>query len=263
MVFLLSVFKVTSAMTCSSKDRKQMLMCRNSPLPYPFLCTRQEADSQEKQKIEQSIIRSIDVRFNEFGDKLDNLIAGQQILEERIGGVENKAVNHEQRIKVMETSLEELRQQNKTLRSKLSDLEGRSRRNNLKIVGIPEGEEKGRPTDFVSHLIPKLFGAEHFDKPLAVDMAHRSLQPKPPDGSKPRTIIAKIHSLQDKEKIIRLGRQRTVDTVGGEFLFSPTTPQKLWSSDGASRKYNKRCGRKTSNIPFAFRRGSMFTTKGR
>ncbi|KAK7882765.1 hypothetical protein WMY93_028939 [Mugilogobius chulae] len=102
------------------------------------------------QKIEQSIIRSIDVRFNEFGDKLDNLIAGQQILEERIGGVENKAVNHEQRIKVMETSLEELRQQNKTLRSKLSDLEGRSRRNNLKIVGIPEGEEKGRPTDFVS-----------------------------------------------------------------------------------------------------------------
>ncbi|KAK7925063.1 hypothetical protein WMY93_007373 [Mugilogobius chulae] len=159
------------------------------------------------QKIEQSIIRSIDVRFNESAD-----------LEERIGGVENKAVNHEQRIKVMETSLEELRQQNKTLRSKLSDLEGRSRRNNLKIVGIPEGEEKGRPTDFVSHLIPKLFGAEHFDKPLAVDMAHRSLQPKPPDGSKPRTIIAKIHSLQDKEKIIRLGRQRTVE-YGGRRIF--------------------------------------------
>lgn len=80
-----------------------------------------------------------------------SLIAGQQVLTERICDVEKQAAEQERRVMNMEASLAELRQQNKALHSKVLDLEGRSRRNNIKIVGIPEGEEKGRPTDFVSH----------------------------------------------------------------------------------------------------------------
>ena len=57
------------------------------------------------------------------------------------------------------------KQENKKLRAKLCVLEGRSRRLNIKIVGITEGEEKGRPTEFVSNLIPKLLGDDNFTKP--------------------------------------------------------------------------------------------------
>ncbi|KAE8301015.1 hypothetical protein D5F01_LYC01165 [Larimichthys crocea] len=71
---------------------------------------------------------------------------------------ENQTMDHEQRIHAVEASVAELQQENKKLRAKLSDLEGRSRRNNIKIVGVPEGEKKGRLTDFVSNLIPKLLG---------------------------------------------------------------------------------------------------------
>lgn len=41
--------------------------------------------------------------------------------------------------------------------------------------------------------------------------AHRSLQPKPAIGAKPRTILARIHHFQDKEWILRLGRQQSME----------------------------------------------------
>lgn len=43
---------------------------------------------------------------------------------------------------------------NGRLSAKLNDLEGRSRRLNILIVGIKEGDEKSRPTKFISKLIP-------------------------------------------------------------------------------------------------------------
>lgn len=68
------------------------------------------------------------------------------------------------------------------LKSKLNDLDGQSRHNNIGIVGIPEGAEKGRPTDFVAELIKQLFKV-FSDSPVN-DSAHRVPQPKPPEEPK-------------------------------------------------------------------------------
>lgn len=121
----------------------------------------------------------------------------------------------------METSVAELRKENKTLWARLSDLEGRSRRNNIRIVGIPEGEEKGRPTEFVSNLIPKLLGDDNFTKPVIIDRAHRIQQPKPPEGSRPRMIIRRVHLTQEKEKILRLRRRSSMEYEGNRILIFP------------------------------------------
>ncbi|KAL6477455.1 hypothetical protein MHYP_G00132900 [Metynnis hypsauchen] len=110
---------------------------------------------------------------------------------------------------------------NEALRLKLDDLEGRSRRNNIKIVGVPEGEEKGKPTEFVANLLPKLLGAAHFTEPLIVDRAHRVLQPKPPEGAKPRSIIARVHFYTEKERILRLRGGRNLDYNGHKVLIFP------------------------------------------
>lgn len=40
-------------------------------------------------------------------------------------------------------------------------------------MGIPEGEEKGKPTEFVTSLIPKLLGQANFQKPTITDHAQR------------------------------------------------------------------------------------------
>uniref|UniRef100_A0A3Q3J0S5 L1 transposable element RRM domain-containing protein n=1 Tax=Monopterus albus TaxID=43700 RepID=A0A3Q3J0S5_MONAL len=159
------------------------------------------------QKISKNILQSINERFNKFELSFQRFIVGQQALTERVCDMEKQAEDHEQRIGDMETSLAELQQENKVLRSKLSSLEGRSRCNIIKIIGVPEGEEKGRPMEFVSHLIPKLLGAENFDKSVVIDSAPHAAY-----------IIARVHLAEEKEKIIQLGRWHALDYGGQRIL---------------------------------------------
>lgn len=66
------------------------------------------------------------------------------------------------------------------------DLEGRFRHNNIKIMGLPEGEEKGRPTEFVFELIPKLLGNDNFPNPLWPARIARRNQSQPTEPSHAR-----------------------------------------------------------------------------
>lgn len=172
-------------------------------------------------KMSNMLLQSFNERFDKFEQSFQNILAAQRELTERVTTTECQAADHEQRIRAVETSVTELQVENKKLRAKLSDLEGRSRRNNIRILGIPEGEEKGRPTEFVSDLIPKLLGDDNFTKPVVIDRAHRIQQPKPPEGSRPRMIIARVHLTQEKEKILRLGRQCSMEYEGNRVLIFP------------------------------------------
>lgn len=88
-------------------------------------------------------------------------------------------------------------------------------------MGIPEGEEKGRPTEFIAGLIPKLFGASNFTQPVTVDRAHRIPVPKRTDVNKPRSIIARIHFYQEKELILWLSQQQQVNYNGNRVYVYP------------------------------------------
>lgn len=164
------------------------------------------------QNMQDTILETINTRFDLVDEKLGSLQSSHNTLVTRIDVMDETVSDHETRLMSAENAISELRKENASLKAKANDLEGRSRRNNVKFIGIPEGEEKGRPTEFVSALIPKLLGDSNFSKPVVVDRAHRSLQPKPAEGGpgptpRPRTIIARIHHYQEKEAIIRLARQ--------------------------------------------------------
>ena len=85
--------------------------------------------------------------------------------------------SHEKRIEELERRHDSLASQSIQQQAKLEGLEARSRRQNIRRVGIKEKAEGGRPTEFVTMLLPKLLGDEHFDKSREVDRAHRSLAP--------------------------------------------------------------------------------------
>lgn len=88
--------------------------------------------------------------------------------------------------------------QPQTLSERLDDLVSRSRRQNIRIIGVKEGSEKGNPTDFVAKLIPMILGEENFDnKPVRVTRVTAADAP-------PRQIIARIHHDTVKERILRL-----------------------------------------------------------
>ncbi|KAJ1166855.1 hypothetical protein NDU88_007251 [Pleurodeles waltl] len=74
------------------------------------------------------------------------------------------------------------------LRSRLTDLEDRSRRNNIRLLVIPEGTEGADIPSYLRDMLPKLTDTT-FDPPLEFQRAHKH-RPKRQDGKGcPRPII--------------------------------------------------------------------------
>ena len=113
----------------------------------------------------------------------------------------------------------ELREENIVLKAKLDDLEGRSRRCNIRIVGITEGEEGERPAEFVSRLVTDLLGPGGCSKPIKVDRAHRSLKARPPPTANPRVIIAKLHNDRDVAAVFRCSQEKKQLFYKGRKMF--------------------------------------------
>lgn len=96
------------------------------------------------EKISDKILSALNERFDKLEATFQVMQATQQESSDKIDAVEGQPNDHEARIVSLENSLNTLHKESKMLKSKLNDLEGRSRRNN--IIGIPEGVEKGRPS---------------------------------------------------------------------------------------------------------------------
>uniref|UniRef100_A0A087XKJ2 L1 transposable element RRM domain-containing protein n=1 Tax=Poecilia formosa TaxID=48698 RepID=A0A087XKJ2_POEFO len=172
-----------------------------------------------------SILAKLDECFDALEAKFQSVLAAQTDLQNRMVSQELATKAHEKCMGELETKFQ----------TKLLDLEARSRRHNIKIVGIKENSEEGRPTEFVSKLIPELLGKQHFPHPLKVDRAHRSLWPKPAACEKPRTIIARIHQFQSKEQILRLARTQPMEYKGNKVLIFPDYTSEVMSQRRAFR----------------------------
>ncbi|KAJ1213966.1 hypothetical protein NDU88_001595 [Pleurodeles waltl] len=93
------------------------------------------------------------------------------------------------------------------LRSKLTDLEDRSRRNNVRFLGFPEGIEG---TDILSYLrdtLPKLADIT-FDPPLEFQRAHRLGLKRQNGKDRPRPIIACFLRHGQVRQLLQLSRRQ-------------------------------------------------------
>ena len=102
------------------------------------------------------------------------------------------------------------------LDNKCEDLEARSRRNNIRLVGIPEDFSTSSAATDISSLLKEAFKLEK--EPL-VDRAHRTPQPKPKPGERPRPIITRLHYHTDCVDILRRARAQQRIKIG-ELSFS-------------------------------------------
>ncbi|KAL1248893.1 hypothetical protein QQF64_022211 [Cirrhinus molitorella] len=109
------------------------------------------------------------------------------------------------RVAILKQSHERMAKDHKKMQEKCMDLENRSRRQNLRFVGA----EAGNPVRFIKDLLLELFGTDGFgDSSMTVDRAHRTLAPKPKLGERPRPLIVRFHYFSDKEKILKLSRNK-------------------------------------------------------
>jgi len=127
--------------------------------------------------------------------------------ESQVGEIQKTISDCGDRVVALEATVELLGGLCKTLRAKAEDQENTSRRQNLRIVGLPEGTEGASPTKYVSRMLEDLVKKGVLDKPPEVDRAHRSPRWKPRAGEPPRAVIIRLHSFLEKEKILRWAKE--------------------------------------------------------
>ncbi len=92
---------------------------------------------------------------------------------------------------------------NQRLTEKMTDMEDRSRRNNVWLVGLPEGPEGSNAAGFLrvnlSKWIPSLKGHD-----IEIDRAHRVYVT---EGEAPRTLIFRVLRWHDRSEILKGARQ--------------------------------------------------------
>ncbi len=114
----------------------------------------------------------------------------------RISEAEQRISTAEDKINNLQTIVDKLEKKAKFLADKTDDLECRSRRNNVRILGIPEKEEGSDPCSYMEKWI-----ADNLDIPPPVlERAHRL------PGQMPRALIVKCLNYKDREGILRAAR---------------------------------------------------------
>ncbi|KAJ4939377.1 hypothetical protein JOQ06_028826 [Pogonophryne albipinna] len=175
---------------------------------------------------------------------------GQQLKEIRkeINKTNNRIAEAEGRIEATETRLQvavtELLQLQVHLDAKLTDLEGRSRRENIRIHGVKEGAEDNSSSmgTFVEALL-----REGLDLPatfeLRVERAHRALMPKPP-GSLAEAIGIVVYGSAEEATEDMAKRGLPVSVIKHQIHFwngsskLPGAPAETGTLDRAGRDVN-------------------------
>lgn len=97
--------------------------------------------------------------------------------------------------------MEKLQQKVARLTEKCTDLEGRSKRLNLRVAGVKEGSEVGPSVrDFAALLLRE---ALDLDETPLIERAHRALRRRAGDTEPPRHLIIKVHYWHIYEDIMR------------------------------------------------------------
>ena len=100
-------------------------------------------------------------------------------------------------------ALTQAQENQEALQAKLTELEARSRRNNLRIYGVPEESEGSNLSEFVTKLIQSEVGLPVADMDLGIRCCHQALAPKPPQDAPPRSLVICFFEFRVKEQVLR------------------------------------------------------------
>ena len=133
------------------------------------------------------------------------------LVEERVGETEEWNTEAQD---VITTLIE---QQSK-LQEKLTDLEGRSRSNNIRGWGVKEGLEGASTKKYIDELIHKELDVPVGEE-LQIQRAHRAPAPRPAENKPARAIIVNFLSFDDKESILKTAWKKNVQVSGQRVTF--------------------------------------------
>lgn len=106
----------------------------------------------------QALSADFKTAVSALDEKLDNIHARVTVHAQKITSLESNANLQDECLLALEKTCTTLSEINAKLLAKVSDLESRSRRNNIRLIRIPESAEGPNPTSFFSELLVEAFG---------------------------------------------------------------------------------------------------------
>lgn len=149
---------------------------------------------------------------------LGDVLERTTMLEQRVTDVEQRVSDVDENTLRHERAIRHLLQREAKLSAKCDDLESRARRNNLRIYGVKEGEERNDMAKFVTDFLRTSFDLTE-ETDLCVERAHRALTMKPKDPAPPRSIIVRFSDYRVKDKILQLAWKKRGVTHQGQKIF--------------------------------------------
>ncbi|CAH2248957.1 Hypothetical predicted protein [Pelobates cultripes] len=126
--------------------------------------------------------------------------------DSRIQALETQAQATQRQASAADTALTRQGNMLLALRRQVEDLDNRSRRSNIRVRGMPEGEETENVVELLTALFCQILGNQA-PPDIRFERAHRALRPRNRDGD-PRDIICCLHSFPLKERIMQRARTR-------------------------------------------------------
>lgn len=154
-------------------------------------------------------------------------------VERQVGNTEHTACDHS-------ASLHTLQVKVTHLESKAEDAENRNRRNNLRIIGLPEGSEGLDLSAYTNRLLHMLFPQVAFSSFFAAERAHRMPPACGTPGAQPCTFIFQLLNFRNRDLILRVARKMgDIRHEAAHLLFFPNfsvNTQKLCKSFDAVKQ---------------------------
>lgn len=156
-------------------------------------------------------LTDINQKLEETAGKIEATLKRLGEAEQRIGEVETFGVEVQEVLTQMQKTQQELK-------SKITELEGHSRRNNIRIYGIKEGAEGTSMARFVENFIKTELGESTGLNELGIERAHRAAGSRPAETAPPRSTVVRFLKYTTKEKIISAAWRKKI-TLDGKRVF--------------------------------------------
>lgn len=160
----------------------------------------------------RAMYREHNVNLQKVGADVSSIKDIMDSLKTDVASLGNRIGEAEERISKLEDDHTSLADKTTNLNGRVSQLEARvqymenySRRNNLRIRGIPENTERaGKMTECVMDLLSCLFSNAEEAKDIVIERAHRVPTARPRDLQErtgPRHILVRFLRYSDREKV--------------------------------------------------------------
>lgn len=197
------------AMDAIAKELTEQMKALRDDIRNDLRAFKEEIKAQVKLELSELKV-DIDRRFRDVAKELHEQ-------KKEIEGTQARIIELEEWNVEANELIQELLRDKRKVSDKLEDLESRSRRNNLRIFGIPEDSEKsGQTIGFVTQWLKEEFG---LDMDLQIQRAHRALTEKPDSDSPPRSLIVNFLQYSTKELVLSRAWEKKDIKVGNSKVF--------------------------------------------